>query len=122
VLLSLATARVKLFSKGGITMNGFYAVYYTGKTGSGFAVIVFKDGIITGADMSGGLYDGQYTISEDGRILEGTITLTVAPGVSLVTGAPVSHVSYTQQFPISFPWTPFDPEHSPYSFTRLPDP
>jgi hypothetical protein len=63
--------------KNGATMNGFYAVYYTGKAGSGFAIVVFKDGIIAGADASGGLYDGTYTISEDKHILEGTITMTV---------------------------------------------
>src|SRR6516225_9093463 len=82
-------------------MNGFYVVYYTGKTGSGFAIIVFRDGIITGADASGGLYDGKYTVSEDKRGLEGTIVMTVPPVVSLVIGAPISQVSYTQQFPIS---------------------
>jgi hypothetical protein len=48
--------------KSGYRMNGFYTVYYTGKAGSGFAIIVFKDGLIIEADASGGLYDGQDTI------------------------------------------------------------
>ncbi len=39
-------------------LNGFYSVYYTGGTGSGFGVIVLKDGIVTGVDVSGGLFDG----------------------------------------------------------------
>jgi hypothetical protein len=84
-------------------INGFYALYYTGKAGSGFGVVVFKDGIVTGADASGGLYDGEYTINQDKRIFEGTIKMTVPPGVSLVTGSPVTQHFYTQQFPISLP-------------------
>lgn len=82
-------------------MDGFYAVYYTGKTGSGFAIVVFKNGIITGADVSGGLYDGHYKIDSEKQALTGTITMTVAPGASLVTGAPIGQVPYTQEFPIS---------------------
>jgi hypothetical protein len=84
-------------------VNGFHALYYTGRTGSGFGVVVFKDGIVTGADASGGLYDGEYTTNQDKQILEGKIKLTVPPGVSLVTGAPVTQQPYTQQFPISLP-------------------
>jgi hypothetical protein len=84
-------------------LNGFYALYYTGRTGSGFGVIVLKDGIVTGADVSGGLFDGEYTIHEDRGVFEGTIRMPVPPGISLVTGAAPSPNPYTQQIPISFP-------------------
>jgi hypothetical protein len=84
-------------------LNGFYALYYTGRTGSGFAVLVLKDGIITGADAGGGTYDGEYTIYQDRGNLEGTIKITTPPGVSLVTGAPPSQQSFIQHFPISLP-------------------
>ena len=82
-------------------LDGFYALFYTGKVSSGFAVIVLKNGIVTGADVSGGLYDGEYTINADRRTVEGTMKLTTPPGVSLVTGAPASEHTYTQEFPVS---------------------
>jgi hypothetical protein len=84
-------------------LNGFYSVYYTGRTGSGFGVLVLKDGIVTGADVSGGLFDGEYTVHEERAVFEGTIRLTIPPGVPLVTGAPANQNSYTQNIPISMP-------------------
>lgn len=91
-------------------LNGFYALYYTGRTGNGFGVIALKDGIVTGTDVTGGLFDGEYTIHEDRGVFEGTIRMTVPPGVSLVTGTAPSQVSYMQEIPISFPLK-IDPTH-----------
>lgn len=91
-------------------LDGFYALYYTGRTGSGFGVIVFKGGIVTGADVNGGVYDGKYTINDDQKIFEGAIKLTLPPGVPMVTGAAPSQTSYTQEFPISLPLD-LDPTH-----------
>ncbi len=48
-------------------MEGFYAIYYTGTAGFGHAVLIFKDETITGADATGGIYDGSYSIG-DGTI------------------------------------------------------
>ena len=91
-------------------LDGFYALYYTGKFGTGFGVIVLKDGIVTGADVSGGVYDGQYTVKPDQGIFEGAIKLTIPPGILLVTGAPPSQNSFTQEFPVSLPLN-IDPSH-----------
>jgi len=84
-------------------LDGFYALFYTGKVSSGFAMIVLINGIVTGADVSGGLYDGKFTLNADERTVEGTMKLTTPPGVSLVTGAPASPQASTQEFPFSFP-------------------
>jgi hypothetical protein len=78
-------------------MDGFYAIYYTGRAGSGFGVLVLKGGVITGADASGGLYDGEYTVNQGKQMLEGTIKMTVPPGISLVTGVPTAPYTYTQE-------------------------
>ena len=83
--------------------DGFYAIYYTGKSSSGFGVMVFNKGIIAGADAAGIFYDGVYSTNQDKEILEGMIKMTIPPGVSLVTGAPVSQHSYVLEFPISLP-------------------
>ncbi len=70
-------------------MEGFYAVYYTGIGGFGHAVLVIKDGVITGADATGGVYEGSYTAaSNDGIDVE--TTLMVPAGATLVTGQTIS--------------------------------
>lgn len=46
-------------------MQGFYAVYYTGVAGFGHAVLVFSDSVVTGADATGGVYDGSYTVGDN---------------------------------------------------------
>jgi len=66
-------------------VEGFYAVYYTGVAGFGHAVLVIKDGIVTGADVTGGVYDGKFKVSDVGGVsIE--VTLTVPAGTTLVTG------------------------------------
>lgn len=84
-------------------LNGFYSLYYTGTVASGFAVIVLEDGVVTGADVTGGLFDGEYTINQEKSVFEGTIRMTVPAGISLVTGAPPSQTAYTQDIPLSLP-------------------
>lgn len=89
---------------GGTAMlDGFYALFYTGKISSGFAMIVLRNGIVTGADVSGGLYDGKYTINADKLTVDGTMKLTMPPGIPLVTGAPASPQTSSQEFPFSLP-------------------
>ena len=70
-------------------MEGFYAVYYTGVAGFGHAVLALKDATITGADATGGVYDGNFSTSENGG-LEIEVELTVPAGATLVTGQTLS--------------------------------
>ena len=68
-------------------ISGFYAIYYTGVSGSGIGVIVINNGIIVGADMLGGRYDGNYTQSAIAGAYDAKVRITIPPGTSLVTGA-----------------------------------
>lgn len=70
-------------------MEGFYAVYYTGAVGFGHAVLIAKDGVLTGADVTGCLYDGSYAVSDSGDIRFDVI-LTAVAGTTLVTGQTLS--------------------------------
>jgi hypothetical protein len=36
------------------SINGFYAVYLTGTAGAGLVMLAFRNGIVAGADTSGG--------------------------------------------------------------------
>ena len=77
-------------------MSGIYAVYYTGHDGSGFALFMMKDGLITGADAEGGVLDGTYKNIGDGKI-NISVTLVAPVGASLVTGAFVDEGFISQQ-------------------------
>lgn len=66
-------------------MEGFYAVYYTGVAGLGNAVLVFTDNIVSGADTTGGTYDGSYSVGDNNEI-EIEIIFTIPAGGLLVTG------------------------------------
>ncbi len=83
-------------------MDGIYAIYFTGATGSGQGVILLKDGVIAGADAAGGTYDGNYTELEDGSV-EGTVKMTVPSGAQLVTGAAAGSEPMSMEIPLKLP-------------------
>jgi hypothetical protein len=41
-------------------IDGFYSIAFTGNAGSGFGMVIFRDGLVAGADVSGATYDGEY--------------------------------------------------------------
>jgi hypothetical protein len=48
-----------------ISINGFYAAYLSGVVGQGFALLIFRNGRIVGADALGVLYDGNYSTEHE---------------------------------------------------------
>ncbi|WP_143103458.1 hypothetical protein [Albimonas pacifica] len=66
-------------------MDGFYAMYYTGAAGFGHAVFVLSDGILSGADATGGILNGTYSITTSGSV-DVDAHLSVPAGTTLVTG------------------------------------
>ncbi len=83
-------------------MDGIYAMYFTGATGSGQGVILLKNGVIAGADSAGGTYDGNYTERDDGTA-EGSVRLTLPPGAQLVTGAAAGSQPMSIDIPLKLP-------------------
>ncbi|WP_407050983.1 hypothetical protein [Methyloraptor flagellatus] len=69
-------------------MNGFYAGYFAGTAGNGIGMFILNDGVLTGADALGALFDGSYVIQVDGQLL-GKVTVTIPPNVALVQGVVV---------------------------------
>jgi hypothetical protein len=67
--------------------QGFFAIYYTGRAGSGLGLIVLTNGTIVGVDSAGGFYDGIYESNDDVSPLKGNLCLRVPAGTALVTGA-----------------------------------
>lgn len=82
-------------------MEGFYAVYYTGVAGFGHAVLILKDDIVSGADATGGVYDGTYA-SVDGGGVSIEVVLTVPAGTTLVTGQTLA-AAYSQTIKANLP-------------------
>lgn len=65
-------------------VDGFYQITFRGTADWGMGMLILKDGVITGADVGGVLYDGTYKEHKDK--ISSKITLTVPPGATLVTG------------------------------------
>lgn len=66
------------------SINGFYAAYLTGTAGQGFAMLVFKDGTIVGADSVGVKYDGTYSEIGDGFAVK--LNVSIIPNMPLIQG------------------------------------
>ena len=85
-----------------VNMSGIYTVYYTGIAGSGYAVFIMKEGVIAGAEATGGVLDGVYKQVDDGKI-EFSLTLSAPVGAMLVTGPTVENNSFSQHISAVLP-------------------
>ena len=86
--------------------EGFYRVDYVGVAGLGFAIIVLDTGIVVGADVTGGVYDGTFEWNEQTQLLDIAASGWVPEGVQLVQGtvAPAGGLNFNIQ--CSFPREP----------------
>jgi len=83
-------------------MEGIYVMYFTGCVGSGNGLLLLKNGVISGADAAGGIYDGSYT-QEIGGMLNVNVRLAMPPGAALVTGATAGSVPMEVNIPTKLP-------------------
>lgn len=67
---------------------GFYTAQYRGAAGDGAGAFYIGNGIITGADVAGGVYDGGY--EEVGGLMLGVVRLGIPGGGVLVSGKQVT--------------------------------
>ena len=109
--------------------EGFYSITFAGATGDlGMGVIALDTDVIVGADAGGAKYDGRYEYNPKTEMLDADITLTVPPGVALVTGVMVRAQEWCFDFRLSFPretpeipllvTTPFGPVNVTLRFLR----
>ena len=84
-------------------IEGFYAAYFTGVMGSTLGMLVFRDGIVVGADAGGGRYDGTYKSVEDDGFIEGVIKFGMPIGAQSITGAAATSEPLSINVPIKFP-------------------
>lgn len=81
--------------------NGIYAIYFSGLYGNGAGTLVLKDGVITGADVTGTTIDGNYRVEKDSIV--GKLELNSPAGTVLVTGASQGSEPGVWPIPFNFP-------------------
>lgn len=91
------------------SINGFYGAYLTGSASQGFAMLVFRNGVIVGVDVAGVKFDGTY--SDTGNGFSVKLTVSVPPNTALIQGVttgPETEKSELEfQLPVDFLAQPF---------------
>ncbi len=82
-------------------MNGIYSMTYRGAVDWGIGMLVLQNGVVTGADIAGALYDGGYTESPTDLFL--TMNMHVPAGVQLAQGGPPRANAYDVPFSATIP-------------------
>src|SRR4051812_34762836 len=85
------------------TREGFWSVYYAGVFGNGMGIIVLDSGMVVGADVTGGIWEGEYQFNSETRQLDIRLTVALPPEIlSAVTGQE-SKVGFREQYQFSLP-------------------
>lgn len=87
--------------------QGFYAGYMTGAEGQGFAMFVFRDGVISGTDPLGVLFDGAYSVEAHGELV-GEVTVTIPPNGTVIQGVTAGPAGMEYTVPVKFGIHDFD--------------
>ena len=64
-------------------IDGFYAAFLTGREGNSFAMFIIRRGVVAGADVLGGTYDGRVEEVSSG-IHKVKLTSRVPPNLLLI--------------------------------------
>jgi hypothetical protein len=66
--------------------DGMYKIDYAGKTGSGYATLIFEGGRIYGADVARGQYDGHYEANPSTGLVDITVRVLMPANTPSVIG------------------------------------
>lgn len=86
-----------------ISPDGIYSAYLAGTAGNSFGMFVLKEGVIAGADAGGGIYDGNYSLADDGQSWMGSISFTLPVGSTTITGQIAAQEPVKIDVPIKLP-------------------
>jgi hypothetical protein len=81
-----------------MAIDGIYAAFVTGSVSQGVLFLVFQNGVITGADFGGVMYDGSYIPNMEGDRARLKMTAKVPPGIITIQGKQSSE--FGEQFSI----------------------
>lgn len=90
----------------GVENDGIYVAYMAGEFGTSLGMFVFRGTSVQGADLGGGIYDGDLSLSDEGGRLIGKLRFSTTKGGNTITGAandlPVSYdVDIDLQTPVT---------------------
>jgi len=85
-------------------MDGFYAAYFAGQNGNSLGMFVIANGKITGVDVGGLRYDGEYQLDHEHATLAGVIRYTVPSNSHLITESSPRTQDQTFEYHISIPF------------------
>jgi hypothetical protein len=74
--------------------DGIYLAYFTAEYGTSIGIFLLMQGVLTGADLGGGMYDGKLELLADRSVARGVVNFRSKEGLVSITGA-------TSDFPIS---------------------
>ncbi|WP_417488996.1 hypothetical protein [Maricaulis sp.] len=80
-------------------MNAIYAAYLTGATGNSFALLVFNNGVLCGADAGNALYDGEYDVRDN--CVTGKVVINFPSQASVITGVVAGPKPMSLELPLS---------------------
>ncbi|MER8430866.1 hypothetical protein [Mesorhizobium caraganae] len=84
-------------------VDGFYTAYFSGVAGTSFGMFVFKEGVVVGADVGGGRYDGEFALTADGTHVEAKIRFTLPVGNQSITGMSAEAEPISIEVPLRLP-------------------
>lgn len=79
--------------------DGIYVAYLSGAAGNSFAMLVFRDGALVGADAGLGRYDGHYEV-KDGKLV-GVLKFGLPPNAQSITGIATSDQDFVIEFKLN---------------------
>jgi hypothetical protein len=85
-----------------VSINGFYAAYLTGAEGQGFALLVFRNGRLVGADARGVIFDGNYT-ADQGASHRVKLRVKLPANIHLIQGGTTGPQGETYELTFELP-------------------
>ena len=86
--------------------EGFYKFEFLGATGLGFGMFVLDTGMVVGADIAGGKYDGKFAWNTRTECIEIDVAVQIPEGVQTVQGVIAGSGGLRFQARCSFPRKP----------------
>jgi hypothetical protein len=86
------------------SIDGFYSAFLTGREGNSFAMFLIRRGVVAGADVLGGTYDGRVeTVSNGTHKIK--LTVRIPPNLQLIQGGMSGAGGDTSETEFSLPST-----------------
>lgn len=83
--------------------DGFYSAFMTGADGQGYALLVFREGNIIGADPLGVTFDGTFGPEPNGDGWSGEVHVKAPAGGTLIQGVSTGPSGLSYSVPIRLP-------------------